>query len=309
MKTLNLSKMWIVTGLGGFLLLVAMAPLANAGLVYFNLPGLHPGQSARVAEQIVCTNPGCVGGGLDYQFYVLNTGVVGIDGVAFGLGVTPAIYGAAIAGGALTIATANGGGDGAFPAVLAGNFGGTALLGIPPNAAPLAGGPVSAWGFEEWQDAGTAGALPTTFYIARWYSPIQGPSSNFLAPGKYTRVDLFSVFGPAGSTGAVDPPFDTLPFLGFYTIGGIDSLDGNANEVPQFNPDPNAFTDWSQPCNPEINPNCPTSTQADLNNDPQFRSAIFQQNPGQTPEPASIGLMARGILAILIGKFRLSRSA
>src|SRR5262249_9672769 len=80
-------KTRIVTGLGGFLLFSALAPLANAGFVYFNLPGLHPGQSARVAEQIVCT-AGCAG--LDYQFYVLNTGVIGIDGVAFGLGVTPA---------------------------------------------------------------------------------------------------------------------------------------------------------------------------------------------------------------------------
>lgn len=44
----------------------------------------------------VSTNVNCIGGGLDYQFYVANTGVIGIDGVAFGLGVTPANYGAAI---------------------------------------------------------------------------------------------------------------------------------------------------------------------------------------------------------------------
>ena len=105
--------------------------MANAAFVFFNLPGLHPGQRARVAEQIVCKNPGCVGSGLDYQFYVANTGVIGIDGVAFGLGVAPANYGAAIAGSVLTIATANGGGDGGFPGVLAGNFGGDHGPGYP----------------------------------------------------------------------------------------------------------------------------------------------------------------------------------
>jgi hypothetical protein len=296
--TLNSLKTRIVTSFGSFLLLSAMAPLANAGFVYFNLPGLHPGQSARVAEQIVCT-AGCLG--LDYQFYVLNTGVIGIDGVAFGLGVTPATFGAAIAGGALTIATANGGGDGPFPGVLAGNFGGTTVLGVPPNNPPLAAGPIFAWGFEEWQDAGTAGALPITFYITRWYSPIQGPGSNFLAPRRYTRLDLFSTFGPAGGTGAVDPPFDTLPFLGFDTIGGFDPLDGGATEIPQFNPDPNASADWSQPCNPITNPTtCTAGLMSDLNSDLQFAAGTFQQDP--TPEPASIGLIAGGILAILIGK-------
>jgi len=303
-KNLNLLKKRIVIGLGGFLLLGAMAPLANAGFVYFNLPGLHPGQSARVAEQIVCV-AACTG--LDYQFYVLNTGVIGIDGVAFGLGVAPATYGAAIAGGSLTIATANGGADGGFPFVIAGNYGGTRVLGVPQNTPPLAAGPVFAWGFEEWQDFGTAGNLPTSFYITRWYSPIQGPGSNFLAPRRYTRLDLYSTFGPAGGTGAVDPPFDTMPFLGFDTIGGPDSLDGGATEVPQFNGDPNASTDWLQPCNPNTNSSCTTNTQSDLNSDSAFAAGTFQQDP--TPEPASIGLMAGGILAILVGKFRRSRRA
>jgi hypothetical protein len=105
----------------------------------------------------------------------------------------------------------------------------------------------------------------------------------------------------------VDPPFDTLPFLGFDTIGGTDSLDGNTNEVPQFNPDPTAGTDWLQPCDPATNGTCTTNMQSDLNSDPQFAAGTFQQDP--TPEPASIGLMAGGILAILIGKFRRSRRA
>jgi hypothetical protein len=284
-----------------------MTPMANAAFVFFNLPGLHPGQRARVAEQIVCKNPGCVGSGLDYQFYVANTGVIGIDGVAFGLGVTPANYGAMIAGGVLTIATANGGGDGAYPNLLAGNFGGTTVLGIPPNTAPLAASPVFAWGFEEWQTAGTAGALPTTFYITRWYSPIQGGIfANYLAPRRYTRLDLFSVFGPAGGSGAVDPPFDTMPFLGFDTIGGSDPLDGNNIEVPQFNPDPTAGADWSQPCDPAISTGCGTGTQSDLTNDTTFGSSTFQQDP-TAPEPASIALVMGGMLAILTVKLRRSR--
>jgi hypothetical protein len=75
--------------------------------------------------------------------------------------------------------------------------------------------------------------------------------------------------------------------------------------VPQFNADPSAATDWSQPCNPKISSNCPAGTLADLNGDSVFSSSTFQQDP--TPEPASIGLMAGGILAILIGSFRRSR--
>src|SRR6202012_1424395 len=93
--------------------MMAVTPKANAGLIFFNVPGLHPGESARVGEQIVCANGPCTV--LDYQFYVLDTGVVGIDGVAFGLGVVNAA--AQIAGGMTTFATAGGGGDGPFPAM------------------------------------------------------------------------------------------------------------------------------------------------------------------------------------------------
>jgi hypothetical protein len=283
-------------GLGSLLLLSTMAPTAHAGFVYFNLPGLHPGQSARVAEQIVCANPACTG--LDYQFYVLNTGLVGIDGVALGLGVTPANYGAAIAGGVLTFASANGGGDGPFPNVAACAIavcGGTTILGIPGNNPPLAGGPVFAWGFEEWQTAGTAGALPTTFYITRWYSPIQGPFSNYLAPGKYTRLDLFSTFGPAPGSGAVDPPmFDTIPFFEFEGING------------DINTDSNIAQDWTQPCNPSNgNTSCTPGT---VTGDPQFAAGTFQQDP-TTPEPASIALVASGILIVGVCKWRRKRRA
>jgi hypothetical protein len=96
---------------------------AHTAFVFFDIPGIHAGESARVAEQIVCANLACTG--LDYQFYVLNTGVVPIDGVAFGLGVVNAAaqIGAgapANLGGALTFATAPGGVDGPFPAAVAG---------------------------------------------------------------------------------------------------------------------------------------------------------------------------------------------
>ena len=73
--------LWLVLGCAGFM--AATAPTANAGFVFFNIPGLHAGESARVAEQIVCANILC--SGFDYQFYVLNTGIRNIDGVAFGL--------------------------------------------------------------------------------------------------------------------------------------------------------------------------------------------------------------------------------
>jgi hypothetical protein len=278
-------------GLGSLLLLSTIAPTARAGFIYFNLPGLHGGQSARVAEQIVCANPLCTG--LDYQFFVLNTGNVGIDGVAFGLGVTPATYGAAIAGGVLTFASAAGGGDGPFPAVPAcaiGVCGGTTVLGIPGDNPPLAGGPVFAWGFEEFQTAGTAGGFPTTFYITRWYSPIQGQFSNFLAPGRYTRLDLFSTFGPAGGTGAVDPPmFDTLPFFEFEGING------------DLNVDPNIASDWGQPCTPTANST--TCTAGSVTADPQFAAGTFQQDP-QVPEPAAVGLVVGGILLLAGWKLR-----
>jgi hypothetical protein len=288
-------KRRLIIGLGSLALLTTMPPTAHAGFIYFNLPGVHPGQSARVAEQIVCANVGCTG--LDYQFYVLNTGAAGIDAVAFGLGVTPANYGAAIAGGILTFASAPGGGDGPFPGVAACAIavcGGTTVLGIPGNNPPLAGGPVFAWGFEEFQDAGTAGGLPTTFYITRWYSPIQGPGSNFLAPGAYTRLDLLSTFGPAGGTGAVDPPFDTLPFFEFEGLNG------------DINIDPTITSDWGQPCNPANgNTSCTPGT---LTNDAQFAAGTFQQDPG-APEPASLALAAGGLVALALGKLRRTRKA
>jgi hypothetical protein len=284
-----------VFGLGSLLLLGVIAPTAHAGFIYFNLPGLHAGQSARVAEQIVCANPACTG--LDYQFYVLNTGTVGIDGVAFGLGVTPANYAAAIAGGTLTFASAAGGGDGPFPAVPACPIavcGGTTILGIPGDNPPLAGGPVFAWGFEEFQDKGTNGGFPTSFYITRWYSPIQGPNSNYLAPGRYTRLDLFSTFGPAGGTGAVDPPmFDTLPFFEFEGLNG------------DINVDPNIGSDWGKPCNPSNgNTSCTPGT---VTSDPQFAAGTFQQDPA--PEPASIVLVAGGLLTVAVRKWRRTRRA
>jgi len=139
----------LMSALGTLVLLSTMAPLAHAGIVYFNLPGLHLGQSPRVAEQIICASVGC--SGLDYQSYVLNTGAVGIDGVALGLDITAANYAAAIAG-AFTFASAAGEGDSGFPA----------LTGC---AIGVCGGTT---GFEEWQDGGTA-ALPATLYITVRY--------------------------------------------------------------------------------------------------------------------------------------------
>ena len=147
-----------------------------------------------------------------------------------------------------------------------------------------------AWGFEEFQTAGTAGALPTTFYITRWYSPIQGPGSNFLIPGRYTRLDLFSTFGPAPGSGAVDPPaFDTIPFFEFEGING------------DINTDPNIAQDWTQPCNPSNgNTSCTPGT---VTSDPQFAAGTFTQDP-QVPEPASIGLLAGGLLTLAFRRLR-----
>ncbi len=277
--------------------MTAVTPRANAGLIFFNVPGLHPGESARVGEQIVCANGPCTV--LDYQFYVLNTGVVGIDGVAFGLGVVNAA--AQIAGGITTFATAGGGGDGPFPAMPLGGVanGGTGVLGPcgPAACNPAAAGP-AAWGFEEFQDAGTAGGLPASFYIVRWYSPIQGPLSAKLLPNRYTRLDLFTVYPPAGGNGAVDPPNDTEPFFGFDDVGG----DPGFNADPEFDA-ASDLSAWTTVCDPET-ASCGTP-DADPTGDAAFAAAT--QDLGEAPEPASMILIGAGFAGI--GLLRRKRQA
>jgi hypothetical protein len=301
--------------------LTAAAPKAHAGFVFFNVPGLHAGESVRVAEQIVCANGPCTV--LDYQFFLLNTGVIGIDGFAMGLGVVG--NGAAqIAAGMVTVATAGGGGDGPFPDMPAGgvNNGGTAILGpcglIPAACNPAFLGP-AAWGFEEFQDAGTGGGLPNTFYITRWYKPTQGfngtcalnraaaNAAGILCPGQTTRLDLITVFPPAGGNGAVDPPADD-PFFGFDDIGG-DTGDVGGNTNPEFDLDSdlsgsnNAGDTWTQPCDPETQ-SCGTPDSYP-NSDPQFASATNALE--ETPEPAGFILIGAGLFAVIA--FRRKRKA
>ena len=107
---------------GAVLLVATLALLASAtataqAWVVFSVGGLHPGQSALVAEQIF-SNPN-FGGLLDYEFLVANNGALPLDG--FFLGVPGGGLGlaAALAGG-LRYADAFVGADGPFPAVVPG---------------------------------------------------------------------------------------------------------------------------------------------------------------------------------------------
>src|SRR6185436_8705009 len=57
---IRLSKAAITTA---FLAAMAFAARpAHAAFVFFDIPGIHAGESARVAEQIVCANLACTGG-------------------------------------------------------------------------------------------------------------------------------------------------------------------------------------------------------------------------------------------------------
>lgn len=310
------ARIALMAGLFG-ISLTAFAPKANAGMVFFNVPGLHPLESARVGEQIVCANIGCTM--LDYQFYVANTGAIGIDGFALGLGVVNAA--AQIAGGMTTFATAGGGADGPFPAQPLGGVanGGTAVLGpcglVPAACNPAFAGPLG-WGFEEFQDAETGGGLPATFYITRWYNPVQGfnpgcgwnglfnanlfaaNAAGVLCPGQYTRMDLLTVFPPAGGNGAVDPPAD-LPFIGFDDIGG-DTGDAGGNTDPEFDVSSD-LSGWTQPCDPALT-SCGTPATGPTA-DPIF--AADSSTLGQAPEPAAIILTGGGLAAM--GMFRRRR--
>lgn len=279
-------------GLGSFCLaLSAVAPQAHAAFVFFNVPGIHAGESARVAEQIVCANFACTVA--DYQFYVLNTGIFGIDGFALGLGAVPG----AIAQNNTSFATFGGGGDGPFPnqpgAVA---NGGTGVLGPcgPAACNPAFAGP-AAWAFEEFQDPGTFGGLPATYYVVRWYSPIQGLGAAKLLPGRYTRMDLFTVYPPAGGGGAVDPL--SGDFIGFDSVG-----DGNLI-LPEFNNDTDfagtndASDTWGTPCDPVAN-SC-GSPAADPTADSQFQVAT--SDLAAAPEPGTSAMLCGGLgLAALL---------
>jgi hypothetical protein len=289
--------------------------MANAAFVFFNVPGLHAGESARVAEQIVCANIACTV--LDYQFYVANTGAIGIDGFALGLGAVPGVIPQADT----ALASAAGGGDGPFPAQPGFVNFGTAVLGPCALIAcgPVGNGP-AAWGFEEFQDPGTLGGLPATFYVTRWYNPVQGfnagcgvanlnlvaaNAAGVLCPGQYSRFDLITTYPPAGGNGAVDPPGDT-PFIGFDDIGN----DPGGNVSPEFDLDSDASgssspaDDWSQPCDPETS-SCGTPATSPT------ADSVFAADSSQfseSPEP-STSLIAGAGLIVAAGLLRRRKRA
>jgi hypothetical protein len=194
------------------LAILALAPRADAWVV-FPVAGLHPGQSALVAEQIF-SNPN-FGGRLDYEFLVANTGTVPLDG--FFLGVPGGGGGLALAlAGGLRYADAFGGADGPFPAVVPGGVLNAPIADYYGATNPFSPALFKFWGFEQF-NAGPA-------YVVRWFAA----GTPAMPPGFFTRFDLISTFPPVPGGGAVDPPDFNLSFIG---IDGIDPILGDINTI------------------------------------------------------------------------------
>jgi hypothetical protein len=200
-------------------LLLALAVLVVASgaeaWVVFPVAGLHPGQSALVAEQIF-PNPN-FGGLLDYEFLVANTGTVPLDG--FFLGVPGGAGGLALAlAGGLRYADAFGGADGPFPAVVPGGVLNAPIADYYGATNPFSPALFKFWGFEQFNNPANGA------YVVRWFAAGVPP----MPPGFFTRFDLISAFGPVPGGGAVDPPDFNLTFIG---IDGIDPILGDINTV------------------------------------------------------------------------------
>jgi hypothetical protein len=129
----------------------------------------------------------------------------------------------------------------------------------------------------------------------RWYSPIQGPLGAKLLPNRYTRLDLHTVYPPAGGSGAVDPP-STTPFFGFDDVGG----DPGFNADPEFDSDPDLSgtsspgDDWVTSCDPAI-ASCGTPA-TDPTSDPAFAAAT--SDLAEAPEPAAVILIGAGLAGL-----------
>jgi len=287
----------------------------EAAWIPFTVTSLHPGQSARGWEQIFKV-PGTgaggnglpAGGGFDYAFLVANTGIFGIQGFTFSVGVPnnaaalAAFNNASLFAGNYT-ATAAGGADlPAFPNILApaglrptpninGAFGAVNpfTVGSKPlnpvngpgvNPLPPLQGVLQQWGFEQFRNN------PFTAYDARFYgnNPNDHLNPFFLPAGFITRFDVFSPFGPVPGGGAVDPLDTSVSFI------AIDDGFGNISDLM-------TTLAANTPCDPTLG-GCDTSLPPDTS---MFLGLGQPFGPNsQIPEPSSIFLMAIGMSGLAL---------
>lgn len=253
--------------LTGLVALVMAASTAHANFVVFSVGGLHPGESALVAEQIF-SNPN-FGGLFDYEFLVFNTSLNlgplnnfgAIDGFFVGVPGDGGL-GIALAGG-LRFASAPGGGDGPFPNVVPGGALDPPITDFFGATNPFSPVLFKFWGFEQFDN------LPFA-YVVRWYAFDGIPP---MPRGFFTRFDLISPFGPVPGGGGVDP-------FGPTSLIGIDDGIGNVSQV-----DSPIVT----VCSPDSATNPCTNTIP-----AEFASALAFG----APEPDSIYLLGIGLLAL-----------
>jgi hypothetical protein len=260
----------------GILAIVLAGNSSAPAYYYFYVNDGGANHVALVAEQIVPA----VGGGLDYQYNVLN--VSPLAG-----GVHPDIDGFSIMigpqGGVAQQVSF-------IPPALNPGFGSA----VNPVPAGLGGGNVPfltaegntyspvPWQFVEKDDRAGANSA----YDIRWSATGGQPLPYF----HYTRFDLFSPNGPVPGTGAVDP------FSGSAIID-ID-LDNSTSLTAILGTTLPAGTDMSNPNNAPIDP------MTDLNpydNDPTINAGgIYNGVTALAPEPSSIVLGLMGASAVLL---------
>jgi hypothetical protein len=296
-----------------------------------------------VAEQIVCVTPGACNAGnpnrvLDYQYYVVNTGLFPVDGFSVGVGNRAN----AIAGGE-NFSDLAGGGDLQFPngtgngVTNAINFltDGIAqgLVGIhgpgqtafgfqtqAPGMVDISSAGGGAWGFEEFDN--NAGTNPTA-YVVRWYTALQGGAGRPLMYNSNCNGNIPASNNPntpiangaAGAAGVANDGMINSPVVCngnlWFFLARFDLYSARGPVPGTGAPDP-IGPEWSFGFDDDINGLLEHFDLAEIQQQPDIcvdgcSTTLTQQDIADfVPEPATTTMMggALVVLALALKRFK-----